>query len=125
MMRVPEENTIMRKSMPDTSLNLTEDPCYIEMRDGGYYVKGSAITLESVLHQFLGGLSPETIQRECFPALTLEQVYGVLAYYLRHQARVDEYLVEAQALAGELIRHLQQTNPRLIRTAADFRRHVR
>lgn len=37
------------------------------------------------------GESPETT-RDNFPTLTLEQVYGAIAFYLGHQAEIDFYL---------------------------------
>lgn len=86
----------MLKEKPETTLKLDERPIYIESRNGGYYVTGTSISLESVIHQFKEGLSVETIQRECFPALTLEQTYGVCTYYLRHREDVERYLTEAE-----------------------------
>lgn len=65
---------------------------YVEQRDGGYWVSGSRVSLESVIFVFLDGLSPETIVAECFPTLTLEQVYGAITYYLSHRAEMDSYL---------------------------------
>ena len=60
---------------------------YVEKRDGGYWVNDSRISLDSVVFAFLDGLSPEAIARECFPTLSLEQVYGAITYYLAHRAR--------------------------------------
>ena len=37
---------------------------YVEERNGGYYVAGTPISLESVVYQFKEGLSPETIQHD-------------------------------------------------------------
>jgi hypothetical protein len=34
---------------------------------------------------------------ECFPTLTLEQVYGAITYYLAHRAEIDRYLEQADA----------------------------
>ena len=68
---------------------------YIEFGDGGYRVKGTRVSLDSVVYRFLEGLSPETIQSDCFPVLTLEQVYGAITYYLGHREEVDSYLSEA------------------------------
>ena len=56
-----------------------------------------AVSLDSVVLAFLQGLSAETIVRECFPILTLEQVYGSIAYYLAHRAEIDSYLKQADA----------------------------
>ena len=79
---------------------------YVEQHDGGYWVAGSRVSLDSVVYAFLDGLAPETILAECFPVLTLEQVYGAITYYLAHRAEVDAYLkaseVEEAAFGGRL-----------------------
>ena len=69
-----------------------ESPSYVEQRDGGYWIRGTRVSLDSVVYRFLEGLSPETIQSDCFPVLTLEQVYGAITYYLHYQAVIDAYL---------------------------------
>ncbi len=104
----------MLKEKPETILNLDERPSYIKSRDGCYYVAGTRISLESVVHQFKEGLSPETIQRECFPALTLEQVYGVCTYYLRHREEVEKYLKEAEQDFAQLAEQLEEKYPGLL-----------
>ena len=50
------------------------EKCYVDEHDGGYWVAGTRVSLDSVVFAFLDGLSPETIAAECFPVLTLEQV---------------------------------------------------
>ena len=65
---------------------------YVEQRDQGYWISGSRVSLESIVFSFLDGLSPETIVVESFPTLSLEQVYGAIAYYLRHRSEIDAYL---------------------------------
>jgi uncharacterized protein (DUF433 family) len=65
---------------------------YVETRDAGYWVAGTRVSLDSIVLAFLDGLSPETIAAECFPVLTLEQVYGAITYYLAHHAEIDRYL---------------------------------
>jgi uncharacterized protein (DUF433 family) len=54
---------------------------YVEMRNGGYYVAGTRISLDSVVYSFNDGQSPEGI-REDFPSLKLSQIYGAIAFYL-------------------------------------------
>ena len=70
---------------------------YVEQRDEGYWVAGTRVSLDSIVFAFLDGLSPEMIVAECFPVLTLEQVYGVITYYLAHRADIDRYLQQADA----------------------------
>src|SRR2546422_5708310 len=104
----------MLKEKPETTLKLDEQPTYIESLNGGYYVTGTSISLESVIHQFKEGLSVETIQRECFPALTLEQVYGVCTYFLRHREEVEQYLKEAEQDFDRLAARLEEEYPGLL-----------
>jgi len=68
---------------------------YVEKRDEGYWIAGTRVSLDSVVFAFLDGLSPETIAAECFPVLTLEQVFGAITYYLAHRAEIDEHLKDA------------------------------
>ena len=65
---------------------------YIEQRDGNYYVAGTRVSLDSIVHAFHRGESPETICQN-FEVLQLEDVYGAIAYYLANQSVVDAYLV--------------------------------
>lgn len=65
---------------------------YVEQRDGVYKLVASRVSLDSVIYQFLDGLSPETIATECFPTLSLEQVYGAIAFYLANRLEIDQYM---------------------------------
>ena len=69
---------------------------YVEQREGGYYVCGTRVSLDSVVYSFLRGESPEGIV-ESFPALSLEQAFGAIAYYLAHQQEIDAYLQKGRA----------------------------
>ena len=64
---------------------------YVEQRERGYYLAGSRVSLDSVVYGFLRGESPEGIV-ESFPALTLEQVFGAVTFYLANRERIDGYL---------------------------------
>ena len=85
---------------------------YIEQRDGGYWIQGTRVSLDSVVYRWLEGLSPETIA-DCFPALTLEQVYGAVAYYLAHRAEVDAYLKSADEGYEQFRQRVRAKYPRL------------
>jgi len=65
---------------------------YISQHDDGYWILDTGISLDSVVFRFLEGLSAESIRLDCFPALTLEEVYGAVAYYLQHREEIDAYL---------------------------------
>ena len=86
-------------------------PAYVEEREGGYWIDGTRVALDSVVYRFLEGLSPESIA-DCFPVLTLEQVYGAITYYLHHRAAVDTYLREQDADYPTFRQRLRAQYPR-------------
>lgn len=61
--------------------------------DGVFRVTGTPVSLDSVVVAFEHGESPESIS-QAYPALSLEQVYGAITYYLAHEQEVDAYLRE-------------------------------
>jgi uncharacterized protein (DUF433 family) len=92
---------------------------YIEQRDTGYWINGTRVSLDSVVFRWLEGLSPESIT-ECFPALTLEQVYGAIAYYLSHRAEIDAYLKASEQGYESFRQRIRNRYPGLSRRLDDL-----
>lgn len=63
----------------------------IEERDGGYYIVGTRVSLDSIVHAFRRGESPETI-RQNFDTLRLDEVNGAIAYYLANNSVIDAHI---------------------------------
>ncbi|MBE9050058.1 DUF433 domain-containing protein [Nostocales cyanobacterium LEGE 11386] len=82
---------------------------YIEQRDQGYWIAGTRISLESVVYGFLNGESPESIAQN-FPLLSLEQVYGAIAFYLANQELIDAYLKTGEEEFEKLQQSLRKKN---------------
>ena len=97
---------------------------YVEKRDGGYWIEDSRVSLDSVVLAFRDGLSPETVAAECFPTLTLEQVYGAITYYLAHRAEIDVCLEEADAEFDALRQATRKADPEFARKLAEARRQA-
>jgi uncharacterized protein (DUF433 family) len=75
---------------------------YVDRRDGGYYVSGTRISLDSVVHPFKNGASPEGILRS-FPLIgSLEKVYGAITFYLANREAVEAYLADQDRLSRDL-----------------------
>jgi len=74
--------------------------------EGTIRVIGSRITLDTLVHKWQRGNTFEEIQ-DGFPSLSLDQIKGVIAWYLNHTAAADEYLeereAEAEALRKEIV----------------------
>jgi uncharacterized protein (DUF433 family) len=56
----------------------------------------SRVMLDSVIASFHEGHSAETIAQQ-YPAVTLEEIYGSIAFYLGHRDTVDAYLARQDA----------------------------
>lgn len=85
---------------------------YVEQRDGGYYLVGVRISLDSVVCAFNEGQSPETIQED-FPLLKLSQINGAIAFYLDHKSEIDRHLKETEREFESNGIPLAQANPAL------------
>lgn len=89
---------------------------YIEQRDGGYWITGTRVSLDSLVYAFRRGAAPDTIRRS-FPALTLEEVYGALTFYLSHEQEIDDYLrqseMEFETQAEQRREKFRNENPEL------------
>ena len=85
---------------------------YIEQRDGGYYLIGTRISLDSIVYSFNRGNSPESIQAE-YPLLKQAQIYGAIAFYLDHKAEIDEYLTRNEREFETSAIPLEQADPAL------------
>lgn len=83
---------------------------YVEQRNGGYYVAGTRVSLDSVVIAFLNGESPEGIVYS-FSSLNLQQVYGTITYYLENRSSVDEYLKQQEIEFDRLYEEAKKKDP--------------
>ena len=71
---------------------------YVIKIEGAYRLGKTGVSLDSLVYLFREGMSAESMV-DSYPALTLEQVNGALAFYLANQKDIDTYLVEGQRAA--------------------------
>lgn len=88
---------------------------YVEKRDEGYWIAGTRVSLDSVVFAFLDGLSPQTIASECFPVLSVEQIFGAITYYLGHRAEINEYLKSTDEELESLRQTTRDADPQFMR----------
>lgn len=67
---------------------------YVEQRDDRHWEQGMCVPLDSIASRFLAGLPPESTA-DCFPWLTLEQIYGAITYCLGHRPEIAASLTAA------------------------------
>jgi len=84
---------------------------YVEKHDQVWRIKDARVALDSVIYQFRQGRSPEAIQA-AFPALSLSQIYGAIAFYLDHESEIDEYLAYNESTEEEFSREIARLFPR-------------
>ena len=96
---------------------------YVDQHDGGYWIASTRVSLDSVVYAFLEGLSPESIA-DSFEILTLEQVFGALAYYLKHRTKIDAYLKQSEADFDEFCHRLREAHPLLYQKLDAARRRM-
>jgi uncharacterized protein (DUF433 family) len=68
---------------------------FVERRDGSFYLIGSRVPLAHIVREFQRGESPEAI-RSHYPALSLEQVYAAITFYLGNREDVEGDIVERE-----------------------------
>ena len=96
---------------------------YVEEREGGYYVAGTRVSLDSIVFAFLDGQTAEGIA-QAFPALSLEQVYGAIAFYLAHREEIDRRLESSQRDFGIKRQAARDADPMFYQKPAAARRAV-
>ena len=85
------------------------DDRYVEKRDEGFWIAGKRISLDSIVYAFRRGQSPESIRRS-FPLLTLEEIYGAIAFYLANQTEIDGYLIREEKEFEKMRQNSQRTD---------------
>jgi uncharacterized protein (DUF433 family) len=89
---------------------------YVIQVNGAYRIADSRVSLDSIVYAWMEGQSPETIA-DNFPVLTLEEVYGAIAFYLSNREAIDEYLREKKTEFEEMrrksVEELRKNRPQL------------
>ena len=89
---------------------MIQDKTYVRKNEQGAWRVGALdVSLDSVVISYQQGFSAETIQ-QLLPALTLEEVYGAIAFYLANQDEVNQYL-QTQEGRWHQLRQSTAANP--------------
>ena len=101
----------------------TTDTSVFKTPEGGWRLTDSRVSLDSIVQAYWQGRQPEAIAAD-FPSVRLEQVHGAIAFYLRNQTEIDEYLVaqdarweelrrESESKAGPLLKRLREAGAKI------------
>ena len=97
----------------------SEAPPLLRDSSGGLRIGTSRVLLELVIHAFEDGATPEAIAQR-YPTATLADIYGVLAYFLRHQEEIEAYLAKREQKAEEVRKRIKSEQQDL----ADLRKRL-
>jgi uncharacterized protein (DUF433 family) len=97
---------------------------YVEERDGGYYVAGTRIALDGIVHAFQDGESPDAILRSFPMAGPLVRIYGAITFYLENKEKVEEYLKEQERRWEALRRERPKSHDPLTNRLREAKEHA-
>jgi uncharacterized protein (DUF433 family) len=89
---------------------------------GTIRIKGSRVSLDSIIHHFKLGATAEQIVQS-FPSLSLGDVYSSIAYYLTHRQEIEVYL-EQQKVAADNLQDQLESNPDYQAEIAELRSRI-
>lgn len=96
---------------------------YVDRRDDAYWIAGTRVSLDSIVYAFRDGQTPEGIS-QAFPSLSLEQVYGAVAFYLANRTKVDAYLEQGEAEYQAFREATREADPPFHRKLAAARKQL-
>jgi uncharacterized protein (DUF433 family) len=65
---------------------------WVEFREQNYFIRGTRVSLDSIVYGHLNGDSPQAIH-DSFPAVSPEQIDGAIAFYRANRSGIDAYLL--------------------------------
>jgi uncharacterized protein (DUF433 family) len=93
------------------AVTIQTDPIPLRVDEHGVIRVGdSQVLLDVVIREFNNGAEPEAIAHG-YPTLDLADVYGVIAYYLRHRKDIDDYLGTRRQEAEKLRQEIEAKQP--------------
>ena len=91
-------------------ITLHADPAPLRIDETGTIRVGdSRVTLDALLRYWRMGMKAEDIARG-LETLSLADVHGALAYYLRHRAEIDDYLRQRDDDSEKLRKEIETKN---------------
>jgi len=93
---------------------------YVEQVNDAYRIRGSRVSLDSVVYAFLDGQTAESIAQS-FPTLDLEHVYGAIAFYLSRRDEIDRYLSRRRSDFESKRQQARLSDPMFYQKLADAR----
>jgi len=78
--------------------------------DGVIRVRGTRVTLDTIVAAFMDGANAEEIVQQ-YPSVSLADAYQVIGYYLRHAEELQGYLTDRERRAEDVQRENEARRP--------------
>ena len=101
-----------------------KDKYVVQLENGAYRIADTRISLDSIVYSFWRGKTPEQIA-DSFPFITLEQVYGAIAFYLSNRELIDEYIREGEVEYEKLRQQWREKNADLYKKLEKRRKTIK
>ncbi len=105
------------------TLETTQSVPLTQWEDGSIRIAGSRVPIDTILHHYNLGSTPEQIAWK-FQGLRTADLYAVIAYYLNNRDQIDQYLREREASAEAYWRKLE-ADPEYQRERREFREKLK
>lgn len=95
---------------------VAEPPPLYETEQGAVRVRGTRVSLDTVIYAYNSGATPEEIVLS-YTTLSVRDVYAIITYYLDHRDTVDAYIARREEEAAALRQQIEANRP----SNAEFR----
>jgi uncharacterized protein (DUF433 family) len=89
---------------------------------GTIRIRGSRVSLDSIVHHFKLGATPEQIVHS-FPSLKLVDIYTAIAYFLNNREAVEEY-IQRQEGEADVLQQRIESDPKYQTAMAELRERI-
>ena len=94
---------------------------YVEKRDGGFWIAGKRVSLDTIVYAHLAGYSDEEIEA-AFPVVSLEEVKGAIDFYKANRSEVEPTFPEDEQELDRLRSVGRARNPELFKKLEEAKR---
>ena len=113
------------RGMETKRFNFPHTVPLVQLENGAVRVRGSRVTLETIVHRMQMGYTAEEIN-DSFPTVSVTQIQEILAWYYDNKTHADEYLQEIEE-EGQRLQQWAESQPgykerreELLRRIAEF-----
>ncbi|MEW6128038.1 MAG: DUF433 domain-containing protein [Acidobacteriota bacterium] len=105
-----------------TRIEATQTIPLMTAEDGTIRITGSRVSLDSIIHHFKLGATAEEIAYK-FPAVSIADIYAVIAYYLSNREAIENYLSDQEVAAAAAQQRIE-SNPEYQSAKAEMRERL-